>query len=133
MRRKRHRWRVHDSKTDSRVEVKENEKMSVRANTNQECLILNTISPQQEEIIINDYLNKNKNISKIIYLKNCNDNKLLNQYNKLINLGFTNIYVYIGGLFEWLLLQDIFGDEAFPTTKKESNILNYKPNRLLNV
>ena len=62
--------------------------------TNQECLILNTISPQQEEIIINDYLNKNKNISIIIYGENCNDNKLLNQYNKLINLGLL-IFMYI--------------------------------------
>jgi len=37
-----------------------------------------------------------------------------------------NLYVYIGGLFEWLLLQDIYGDEEFPTTSKIIDILKYK-------
>jgi hypothetical protein len=36
------------------------------------------------------------------------------------------LYVYIGGLFEWLLLQDIYGDEEFPTTAKIIDILKYK-------
>jgi len=40
-------------------------------------------------------------------------------------LGFLNIYVYLGGIFEWLLLQDIYGDEEFPTTSKIIDILKY--------
>jgi len=30
-------------------------------------------------------------------------------------------------LFEWLLLQDIYGSEEFPTTSHELDILKYKP------
>jgi hypothetical protein len=36
-------------------------------------------------------------------------------------------------MFEWLLLQDIFGEKEFPTTKKELDVLKYKPNKSLNV
>ena len=44
-----------------------------------------------------------------------------------MSLGFYNVYLYNGGLFEWLLLQDIYGFDEFPTTKKELDILKYKP------
>jgi hypothetical protein len=38
-----------------------------------------------------------------------------------------DIYLYVGGLFEWMLLQDIYGKEEFPTTTKVLDILRYKP------
>ena len=50
----------------------------------------------------------------------------IKKYHQLTNLGFYEVYVYVGGLFEWLLLQDIFGEENFPTTTKELDILKYK-------
>jgi hypothetical protein len=31
------------------------------------------------------------------------------------------------------MLQDIYGDKEFPTTKKEIDILKYKPNKVLNI
>ena len=74
-----------------------------------------------------------KDIKIVIYGKNSNDEKLYNKYNQLISLGFYNVYVYPGGLFEWLMLQDIYGEKEFPTTKKELDILKYKPNKVLNV
>ena len=43
-----------------------------------------------------------------------------------------NVYVYPGGLFEWLLLQDIYGEDNFPTTLKELDILKYKPLSVFN-
>jgi hypothetical protein len=99
----------------------------------QDCLIYGTLNINDEELFINNCLKngeKNKNI--IIYGKNCNDEKLEIKYKQLISLGFYNVYIYNGGLFEWLLLQDIYGDDEFPTTKKELNILKFKPNNLLN-
>ena len=62
----------------------------------------------------------------MIFGENCSDNKIVSKYNQLYKLGFTNLYVYIGGLFEWLLLQDIYGDEEFPTTNIILDILKYK-------
>ena len=92
----------------------------------QECLIKNTLHASNEEEILNKYLTLNKYIKIVIYGENCIDNKVINKYNQLYKLGFTNLYVYIGGLFEWLLLQDIYGDDEFQTTSKIIDILKYK-------
>jgi len=102
--------------------------------TEQHCLLINTINANQEVEIINSFLkNGNKNIKIIVYGKNCNDEKIYTKYNQLKSLGFYNVYIYTGGLFEWLMLQDIYGDKDFPTTKKEIDILKYKPSKILNI
>ena len=59
--------------------------------------------------------------------------KIYEKYSQLSSLGFYNVYIYPGGLFEWLLLQDVYGVDDFPTTKKELDILRFKPNKVLNV
>lgn len=94
----------------------------------QECLIVNTLSAQDEERKINDLINSsNYKFPIFIYGENTNDVSLYNKYNQLSSLGFTNIYIYPGGLFEWLCLQDIYGYDLFPTTKRELDILKYRP------
>jgi 23S rRNA pseudoU1915 N3-methylase RlmH len=95
-------------------------------NNNQNCLIKNTLSPEEEISALNNYLKNNKSINILIYGENCCDTKVIDKFNQLYKLGFTNIYIYIGGLFEWLLLQDIYGDDEFPTTTKIIDILKYK-------
>ena len=97
------------------------------------CLISNTLTPQKEETLMNRYLNSNKNIRIIIYGRNSNDETIYKKYNQLVNLGFTNVYLYLGGLFEWLLLQDIYGFDDFPTTSRQLDILKYKPGQKLNI
>ena len=100
----------------------------------QKCLIKNTCNAEKEIEIINKYMKSyNKNIKIIIYGKNSNDYTTQKKYEQLISLGFYNIYIYLGGMFEWLLLQDIYGQEEFPTTNKELDILKYKPNSSLNI
>jgi hypothetical protein len=102
--------------------------------SDQECLIQNTVNIHKEVEIMNRLIRiGNKEIKIIIYGRNCNDEKLYAKYNQLCSLGFYNVYVYMGGLFEWLMLQDIYGANEFPTTKKELDILKYKPNKVLNV
>ena len=95
----------------------------------QDCLIKNTVNPQREIEILNS--KENNNINILIYGKNCSDSKVINKYNQLYKLGFVNLYVYIGGLFEWLLLQDIYGEDEFPTTNKIIDILKYKGNSVI--
>jgi len=100
----------------------------------QNCLIVNTININNEENIINTCIKRGaKDIKIVIYGKNSNDEKLYNKYTQLNSLGFYNVYIYTGGLFEWLMLQDIYGEKEFPTTNKELDILKYKPNKILNV
>ena len=98
---------------------------------NQKTLIKNTIDIDKEEHIINNCIN-NPSIKIIIYGSNSTDESITKKYNQLISLGFVNVYVYRGGLFQWLLLQDIYGFEYFPTTNKELDILKYKSKGLFN-
>jgi len=99
----------------------------------QKCLIKNTIQIDNEEKVINSIIKKNKNKNIILYGKNSNDEKTYKKYEQLIGLGFTNVYIYVGGMFEWLLLQDIYGSELFPTTSKELDILKYNSCRVLDI
>ena len=100
----------------------------------QDCLIPNTTNILEEEMLINKFIQSgNKQIKIIIYGRNCNDDNIYKKYNQLISLGFYNVYIYSGGLFEWLLLQDIYGFNEFPTTKKEMDLLKFKPLKSLNV
>ena len=92
----------------------------------QDCLIDGTISTRAEVNLLNECLNSMKDKKIIVYGKNNNDEKLFNKYQQLIGLGFTNVHIYIGGLFEWLLLQEVYGNEQFPTTSSELDILKYK-------
>jgi hypothetical protein len=100
----------------------------------QDCLLPNTLNINKEEELINNLIkNANKQVKIIIYGRNSNDEKILTKYQQLTSLGFYNVYIYFGGLFEWLLLQDIYGSSEFPTTKQELDILRYKPNKILNI
>ena len=98
----------------------------------QECLITNTIDYNNEESTINNLINKYE-YDKIIviYGKNSNDNTINNKHAQMRSIGFKNVFIYNGGLFEWLLLQDIYGEDNFPTTKHILDILKYKPNNIL--
>ena len=92
----------------------------------QHCLITNTVNIQNEEQIVNENIN-NKYINIVVYGMNCCDESLNTKCTQLINLGFKNIFVYVGGIFEWLLMQDIYGNDMFSTTEIELDILKYKP------
>lgn len=106
----------------------------------QSCLISTTINARDEESIINQLLSSNNNswfpstqnnnignVTIIIYGKNNSEQNVFNKYNQLLTLGFTQVYIYPGGMFEWLLLQDIYGETEFPTSSRELDILRYKP------
>jgi len=98
----------------------------------QDYLIKNTISYQMEENIINDLLNKYdmKTRKFVVYGKNANDESAEKKYKQLISLGFAEVYIYSGGMFEWVILQDIYGAEEFPTTRKVLDILKFKPTKM---
>lgn len=117
-------------------EVLKNKEKYVIINTleasNQSCLLPNTIDFKQEETIINHLLSNNTEKNIIIYGKNVNDMSIYDKYEQLIKLGFINVYIYPGGMFEWLCLQDIYSHELFPTSKKELDILKYKPKSKFN-
>jgi len=99
----------------------------------QECLILNTVPASKEETIINHHMYSSKRIRIIIYGSNSSDDKIYKKYDQLAKLGFSNVFIYVGGMFEWLMLQDIYGYEEFPSTIKQLDFLKYKPPARLNI
>lgn len=99
----------------------------------QDCLIYRTVSIHNEVELLNQLLNTNTGTRIVIYGINASDETIVTKYNQLTSLGFYNVYVYPGGLLEWLLLQDIYGSDAFRTTKKELDILKYKGRRVFGV
>ena len=103
------------------------------AQEEQDCLIKNTIHANKEADIINGLLKTNYNKEIIIYGKNHRDVKIIAKYNQLKKLGFKNVHIYFGGMFEWLLLQDIYSSSEFPTTKKELDLLLFKPPKVLTI
>ncbi len=81
----------------------------------QNYLIKGTINAVSENDFINSLVKKDKNKEIIIYGRDHHDMKVIEKYNKLKKFGFTNIYIYFGGLFEWSLLQEIYGASNFQT------------------
>ena len=99
----------------------------------QECLIESTIPISKEELLINTIVTSNKSIRIIVYGKNNTDETIYKKQTQLLSMGFTNVFIYIGGLFEWLILQDIFGTDNFRTTKIINDILIYRSTSIFNI
>jgi hypothetical protein len=99
----------------------------------QTCLIPNTIPIAEEEEVINDIITNSKKTKIIIYGLNSNDEKVYSKYEQLVKLGVKHVYIYNGGMFEWLLLQDVYGRELFPTSSSELDILKYKSRKILDI
>lgn len=118
--------------------VIKNQEMFLLINTlpqsEQNCLIYSTSDINREEELINQFMKLgNYNVKLVVYGKNSNDEKVYTKAEQLRKLGFHNTFIYTGGLFEWLMLQDIYGSSEFPTTSSELDILKYKPNKTLNL
>jgi hypothetical protein len=102
--------------------------------TEQNCLIKNTISYQMEESTINSLIESLDFKRKIVvYGRNNCDPTVDVKCKQLGGLGFIEVYIYEGGMFEWMLLQDIYGMEEFPTSSKVLDILKYKPTRTFEI
>ena len=97
----------------------------------QSCLIVCTIHASNEDDIINELMKSNINQLIIVYGLNDLDVTVKQKYDKLVGCGFKNVKIYLGGLFEWLLLQEVFGFNLFQTTIKSSeiDILAFKPKK----
>jgi hypothetical protein len=97
----------------------------------QHCLIKTTVDIRFEERVVNTFIQKRPDIMIIVYGKNSNDITILHKYEQLVKLGFTNVHIYTGGIFEWMLLHEIYGKDLFKITKYEIDILRYRPKSVL--
>lgn len=99
----------------------------------QGCLIQGTIHADDETLKLNKLLRENVTTKIVVYGENANDPRVETKCHQLRSLGFIYVYLYGGGLFEWLLLQDVYGDDMFKTTTKESDHLRYRGAQQLGV
>ena len=91
------------------------------------CLIQGTLPAEKEETRINEYMTDyNHQIDIVVYGKNSTDETAEKKCEQLIHLGFTNVHWYVGGLFEWLLLQEVYGKTEFPTDGLCRDLLYYR-------
>jgi hypothetical protein len=97
----------------------------------QHCLIQSTLDIRFEERVVNAFIQNKPDIMIIVYGKNSNDITILHKYEQLVKLGFTNVHIYTGGIFEWMLLHEIYGKDLFKITKYEIDILRYRPKSVL--
>ena len=99
------------------------------------CVISGTVPAAQEEARINDILSGNTvngdTITIIVYGLHATDETAYAKYEQLLKHGITRVCVYVGGMFEWLLLQDVYGADLFPTSgkKEAADIIKYRPQR----
>ena len=125
---------INISKDSKELTKNNNILIHVMEKEDQELLIKNTLLIDEEIERINSILSFRKmDVTIVIYGKNTDDiSKVIGKYRKLCDMGFSNVYVYLGGLFEWLLLQEIYGNDEIKTNNIcKKNILDYKPARSL--
>ena len=101
--------------------------ISTLPTTKQNVLVFNTLNPADETREINHWMKTPPAAPLIIvYGENSCDDTAGKKYLQLVQLGFKKVAIYPGGLFEWLLLQDIYGTELFPTIGNAHDMLKYK-------
>ena len=82
-------------------------------------LISATLAPEREEAYVNELLESLDMVSLseilvIVYGRNATDKSVVEKAKQMYSLGFTSVCVYLGGMFEWCLLQDVYGEKEFP-------------------
>lgn len=93
-------------------------------------LIFGTLTSEEEEAVINGMLDEGMNentqhseegilidlddVLIVVYGQGSGDESVLKKVKLLRSLGFGNTFCYLGGMMEWLLLRDIYGEVEFP-------------------
>jgi hypothetical protein len=82
-------------------------------------LISGTLAPEREEAYVNELLETLDAVSLseilvIVYGRNAMDKSVVEKAKQMYSLGLTSVCVYLGGMFEWCLLQDVYGEKEFP-------------------
>ena len=103
----------------------------------QQSVLINTLPIHEQDVLIRGTTTAQQEVSKvefalqhkmpiIIYGKNARDASVYTKYEQLLTIGHTQVFIYPGGLFEWMLLQDIYGKDAFPTTSTCLDLLKFR-------
>lgn len=97
----------------------------------QDYVIPGTVQDTREESVINEMLNRIDIPDKpiIVYGKNVRDETPVTKANQLKSLGIREISIYSGGMFEWLLLNEVYGPTEFPV-KVQTDHYHHQPQKM---
>ncbi len=79
----------------------------------QRCRIAGTLSVEAEIAAVNGCRARDAQLV-VVYGRHSTDLSARAKREQLLGLGFVHVEVYVGGLFEWLMLREVFGAEEFP-------------------
>jgi len=95
----------------------------------QDYIIPGTVQDTREESVINEMLTRIDIPDKpiVIYGKNARDETPETKTKQLKSLGLHDLSIYSGGMFEWLLLNEVYGDTEFPVQVQTNHNHNKNP------
>ena len=95
----------------------------------QQCLLPGTLTADQETDCINRWLQggRNEPLEIVVYGKHASDPSVYAKVLQLQRLRIPTVWIYIGGMFEWILLQEVYGTELCPTTGICNDPLSFLP------
>lgn len=109
--------------------------LNTMARGDQACLIRGTLHADDEESAMNAMLTSTDPLVTdrwvVVYGRHTLDPKPMEKARTLRLMGLSRLLVYRGGLFEWLLLQEVFGQDQFPTQGACPDLLAYRPSPTL--
>jgi len=100
----------------------------------QQTLLAGTLAAEREEQMFHDIesTRRQQGFRILVYGENSLDYSVETKARQLLQLGFSEVYIYPGGIFEWILLQDIYGPGFFPTRGAPvQDLLSFKPASIL--
>lgn len=128
------------------------EQNSAEGGSENQWLVINTLPQNEQDYLIRATTPFNEEEGKIngiiescnthkyrilIYGKNSVDPTVETKYWQLKGLGFMDVYIYYGGMFEWVMLSEIYGEDLFPVDvgyslkkTKEDILLKWKPGKI---
>jgi hypothetical protein len=98
--------------------------INVLSEAEQDVLIQGTVSCTDEVAAVEEAIKEKRVI--IVYGRNNHDDRVWLKHAQLKKLG-GKAKVYVGGLFEWILLQELYGNERFPLTSYKFDPYQYSP------
>lgn len=98
--------------------------ISVFDEDDQNLLIVGTVSCAKEVEAVERAIAAKTSI--LVYGRNWHDERVYAKYAQIKKLGGL-VKVYLGGLFEWILLNEIYGNDRFPLTAKVVDLYQYRP------
>ncbi len=98
----------------------------------QDCVIAHTLPCAEEEATLNRWLSRwEVHRPIVIYGQHAGDATIYRKYNQCVAVGFEQVFVYLGGMMEWMLLRSVSEQSAheYRIRGETVSFLRFSPSR----